>query len=285
MKQEASMIWRVAKWAAGLAAMALLIAGPLSSAKADKLQDVLDRGYVIIGTSSTNPPFGFKDESGNLVGFDIEVSKLIAEALFGDPTKVKFELMSLEGRWSAIQTDKVDAIVMITTILPDRLKRVAFTPAYIDSGMAVITRKDSGIKTLADLDKEDVTVSTLTVPYQIEPIEKFAPKATVASFEAVDQQFLALKSGRAQAMEVDLPVGMWYAGSDPDITLVPELFSGYQNYAIAYKLGELSWSQFLNGFVTELTHGSLYFEYEALYQEWFKTAPPPQRSYTIKAAE
>lgn len=280
------MIWRrLTRLATSLAVAALLFAGQSTVAQADKLQDVIDRGYLIIGTSSTNPPFGFKDESGNLVGFDIEVSELIAEALFGDKTKVEFELMSLEGRWSAIQTDKVDAIVMITTILPDRLKRVAFTPPYIDSGMAVIVRNDSNIKSIADLNTSDVTVATLTVPYQIELIEKFAPEAQIASFESVDQQFLALKSGRAQAMEADLPVGMWYAASDPNIDLVPELFSGYQNYAIAYKLGELSWKQFLDGFVSELTSGSLYFEYEALYQKWFKTNPPPQRFYKIEVAQ
>jgi polar amino acid transport system substrate-binding protein len=280
------MVWgRLVRFATSFAVVSLLLAGQSSIAQADKLQDVIDRGYVIIGTSSTNPPFGFKDESGNLVGFDIEVSEMIAEALFGDKSKVQFELMSLEGRWSAIQTDKVDAIVMITTILPDRLKRVAFTPPYIDSGMAVIVRSDSGIKTIADLNTSDVTVSTLTVPYQIELIEKYAPEAQIASFESVDQQFLALKSGRAQAMEADLPVAMWYAGSDPEIELVPELFTGYQNYAIAYKLGELSWAQFLNGFVSEMTTGSLYFEYEALYKKWFKTNPPPQRFYKIEVGE
>jgi polar amino acid transport system substrate-binding protein len=266
-------------------ATALLAGIGVSPARADKLADVLKRGYLIVGTSSTNPPFGFKDEKGELQGFDIEVSKLMAEALFDDPTKVKFELISLEARWSALQTDKVDAIVMITTILPNRLKRVGFTPPYVDSGMAVIARKDSKIEHLTDLDKETVTVSTLTVPEQIDIIKRYAPKAKIASFESVDQQFLAMKSGRAQAMEVDLPVGMWYAANDNDMYLVPELFSGYQNYAIAYKLGELSWKQFLDGFVTEMTTGSDYFEYEKIFKKYFKRSPPPQRFYKIDAAQ
>jgi polar amino acid transport system substrate-binding protein len=267
------------------AGVILLIAADMAPAKADKLQDVLNRGYLIIGTSSTNPPFGFKAENGELQGFDIDVSRLMAEALFDDPNKVKFELISLEARWSALQTDKVDAIVMITTILPNRLKRVAFTPPYVDSGMAVLARKDADIKHMSDVDKDSVTIATLTVPEQIDLVKRFVPKAKIASFETVDQQFLALKSKRVQGMEVDLPLGMWYAAQDPDMFLVPELFSGYQNYAIAYKLGELQWKQFLDGFVVELTTGSDYFEYEKIFNKYFKRSPPPQRFYKIDAAQ
>jgi polar amino acid transport system substrate-binding protein len=275
-------LWALFRVAVLLIAASLVGASP---GRADKLKDVLDRGYLIIGTSSTNPPFGFKDEKGELQGFDIEVSRLMAEALFGDPSKVEFRDISLEARWSAIQTDQVDAIVMITTILPERLKRVAFTPSYIDSGMTVIARKDSNIKTLADLRQPNRTVATLTVPDQIDRIKRFAPDAKIASFDTVDQQFLALQSGRAQAMEVDLPIGMWYAAKDPNMTLVPELFDGYQNYGIAYKLGELSWMQFMNGFVSELRTGSDYYRYGELYRKYFNLNPPPQRPYKIGVAQ
>lgn len=269
----------------GAAALAVGLWTVCSPAQADKLQDILKRGHLIIGTSSTNPPFGYKNEKGELEGFDIEISRLMAKALFDDPSKVKFETISLEARWSSVQTDKVDAIVMITTVHPDRLRRVAFTPPYVDSGMTVIAQKNSKIKTLKDLDDPSVTVATLTVPEQIDLIKRYAPKANIASFETVDQQFLALKSGRAQAMEVDLPVGMWYTKTDQDFVLVPELFSGYQNYAIAYKLGELSWKQFLDGFVTELTTGSAYFEYEQIFKQYFDRSPPPQRFYKLQAAQ
>jgi polar amino acid transport system substrate-binding protein len=138
---------------------------------------------------------------------------------------------------------------------------------------------------MSDVDKDSVTIATLTVPEQIDIVKRFVPKAKVASFETVDQQFLALKSKRVQGMEVDLPLGMWYAAQDPDMFLVPELFSGYQNYAIAYKLGELQWKQFLDGFVVEMTTGSDYFEYEKIFKKYFKRSPPPQRFYKIDAAQ
>src|SRR5262249_31394135 len=65
----------------GLAAAAALtaIAAPAATAQEKSLlDDVLARGKLIVGTGSTNAPWHFKDEQGNLVGFDIDIAKMIA---------------------------------------------------------------------------------------------------------------------------------------------------------------------------------------------------------------
>jgi polar amino acid transport system substrate-binding protein len=147
--------------------------------------------------------------------------------------------------------------------------------------MTIAVRSDSKIKTLADINDPKVTLATLTVPEGIDVAKRMAPKATIASFASVDQQSLALRSGRVQAFLVDLPIGMWYAATSPDIRILPKVYGGYQNYGIAYKQGELSWSQFLDGFVTDLTTGYTYIEYTRLYHKYFKVDPPPQRDYKI----
>ena len=269
----------IGRWLA--LACALLGLGMPFLAHADKLQDVLKRGYLIVGTTSSTPPFGFKDEKGELQGFDIDMSRLIAQALFGDPTKVKFELLSNEARWPALQNDQVDMVAQFATITPQRLVRVGFTPRYFDTGMTVAVPRDSKIKTLAELNDPAITIATLTVPEQIDLIKRMAPKAQLVSFATVDQQSLAMRSGRAQAFLVDLPIGMWYAATNPDIKVVPDVYGGFQNYGIAYKLGELSWKQFLDGFVTDLTTGYSYVAYTGLYKKYFKVNPPPQRDYKI----
>src|SRR5882757_6650049 len=252
------------------------------AAHADKLQDILKRGYLIVGTTSSTPPFGFKDEKGELQGFDIDMSRLIARALFGDADKIKFELLSNEARWPALQNDQVDMVAQFATITPSRLVRVGFTPRYFDTGMTAVVRKDSNFKTLAELNSPSVTIATLTIPEQIDLVKRVAPEAQLASFSTVDQQSLALRSGRVQAFLVDLPIGMWYGATNADIKVIPELYGGYQNYGIAYKLGELSWKQFLDGFVTDLTTGYSYIEYTALYKKYFKVNPPPQRDYKLQ---
>ncbi len=265
-------------------AMVAVVAATLApfAAHADKLADVLKRGYLIVGTTGATPPFGFKDDKGELQGFDIDMSRLIAKALFGDATKIKFEVLSNDARWPALQNDQVDMLAHSATITPSRLVRVGFTPRYFDTGVTAVVAKDSKIKTIADLNNTGVTLATLTVPEQIDIAKLMAPKATIASFASVDQQSLALRSGRVQAFFVDLPIGMYYAATNADLKVIPETFGGYQNYGIAYKLGELSWKQFLDGFVTDLTTGYSYIQYTAMYKKYFKTNPPPQRDYKIQ---
>jgi polar amino acid transport system substrate-binding protein len=269
------------QWIVAVAALLGALLAPL--AHADKLAEVLSRGYLIVGTTSATPPFGFKDDKGELVGFDVDMSRLIAKALFGDPEKIKFVLLSNEARWPALQNDQVDMLAHSATITPSRLVRVGFTPRYFDTGITVVVRRDGKINHLADLNNPAVTIATLTVPEQLDLIKRMAPKANVSSFASVDQQSLALRSGRVQAFFVDLPIGMYYAANSPDLKVVPELYGGYQNYGIAYKLGELSWKQFLDGFVTDLLTGYSYNDYTVIYKKWFKLDPPPQRSYKMSA--
>jgi polar amino acid transport system substrate-binding protein len=253
-----------------------------SAAHADKLADVLKRGYLIVGTTGATPPFGYKDEKGELQGFDIDMSRLIARALFGDPSKVKFEVLSNEARWPALQNDQVDLLAHSATITPSRLVRVGFTPRYFDTGITVVVNKRSKINTLSNLNDPNVTVATTTVPEQIDLVNRIAPKAIVASFASVDQQALALRSGRADAFLVDLPIAMYYAATNADLKVIPETYGGYQNYGIAYKLGELEWKQFLDSFVAELTSGYSYNDYADIYRKYFKVDPPPQRDYQLQ---
>ncbi len=94
----------VAGGAAGLAGgVAGLMAPKAAHAQSidtstSKLQQVLDRGYLIVGTGSTNPPWHFEDETGTLVGMDIDMAQLIAKGLFEDPEKVEFVLQGSDAR-------------------------------------------------------------------------------------------------------------------------------------------------------------------------------------------
>ena len=63
--------------------------GTASAQETSKLQQVLDRGYLVLGTGSTNPPWHFVDSDNKLKGFDVDMGRLVAKALFGDPDKIE----------------------------------------------------------------------------------------------------------------------------------------------------------------------------------------------------
>jgi len=73
-----------------------------------KLQEVLNRKVLIVGTGSTNPPWHFEDAQGNLIGMDIDLARLVAKGLFEDAKKVQFVREAPDARIPNLVTNKVD---------------------------------------------------------------------------------------------------------------------------------------------------------------------------------
>jgi polar amino acid transport system substrate-binding protein len=242
-----------------------------------KLDEVLARGKVIVGVTSEAPPFGFVDEKGQLVGFDIDLAKLIAKGIFGDENKIELFRQGFAARWPNVENGTVDFGAQVTTIYPDRALRVAFTRPYIDSGIVLVVKKDSPIKSVADLNTAANTVAHLTAPVQEERGKRLYPKAKFLTFDSISAQFNAVKLGRATAAQLDAPVALWYIKDNRDIRILDEWLTDVTGNAIFLRQGDFRWWLFLDTVVCEITGGSLFSEYKALYKKWLGTEPRSTR--------
>ena len=152
------------KFASLLGALALSFAflAPTASAQELQLDVVLKRDKLIVGTYSTSPPLAYVDDSGNLVGFEIDMAHQIAKDLLGDPNKVEFVVLQSDGRFPAALSGKIDFGLCSTTITGDRAVRIAFTRPYLDTGGSIIARKDAGIKTIQELNNANTPMRSST---------------------------------------------------------------------------------------------------------------------------
>ena len=258
----------------------LLIVAPAVAEEKSRLDMVLERGKLIVVTMSTAPPFAFNDDKGQLVGFDIDIVRLLATALFKDPGKAEFVVVTAEGRWPAIESGRADMGVGGTTVYPDRAVRVAFTRGFIDSGVSVLVSKKSGIKSIADLNQDKHTIANLNNPQMADRAKRFFPKTKVLTFDTPSGQFLAVRSGRANALQIDTPTADYFASqSKDDFEVLPGLLGASQNNAIYLKPGDFKWWLWLDTAVAELRTGSWYPQYSEAYQKWFGKQPPPQKFY------
>ena len=258
----------------------LLIVAPAVAEEKSRLDMVLERGKLIVVTMSTAPPFAFNDDKGQLVGFDIDIVRLLATALFKDPGKAEFVVVTAEGRWPAIESGRADMGVGGTTVYPDRAVRVAFTRGFIDSGVSVLVSKKSGIKSIADLNQDKHTIANLNNPQMADRAKRFFPKTKVLTFDTPSGQFLAVRSGRANALQIDTPTADYFASqSKDDFEVLPGLLGASQNNAIYLKPGDFKWWLWLDTTVAELRTGSWYPQYSETYQKWFGKHPPPQKFY------
>ena len=134
--------------ALSLAVSAALFATPVL-ADGSKLDEVIARGHLILGTGSTNAPWHFKSAEDKLQGFDVDMGRIIAKALFGDPDKIEYVNQSSDARIPNITTDKVDITCQFMTVTGERACRCpacGFT-AYprISPAMMVLVKKGDAV--------------------------------------------------------------------------------------------------------------------------------------------
>ena len=246
----------------------------LASAEESTLDTVLKRGKVIVGVSSEAPPFGFIDDNGELVGFDIDIAKLIANKMFGEDGHIEFLKQGFAARWANANSGKIDFGIQITTVHSQRPTKVAFTRSYVDSGIVLVSKKGSGINKIADANKSNITVANLTVPAQEERAKRLFPKAKLTVFDSTSAQFNAVRTGRADAAQLDEPIARWYVSQHDDVQVTEDWITPPTNNAVFTKLGDFTWWLVLDTYVNELRNGSLYPQYAEIYKKWFGERPP-----------
>ncbi|HWM81403.1 MAG TPA: ABC transporter substrate-binding protein [Pseudolabrys sp.] len=110
----------------------------IESANADALERIKKAGEVRIANSGVYPPFEFK-EGATLVGFDIDLSNLVARELGAKPN---ISVVDFKGLIPALKSGKVDLLISAVTHTPARAEQVAFSDSYYDTAVAIAVRED-----------------------------------------------------------------------------------------------------------------------------------------------
>ena len=128
-----------------------------------RLAQVRENGTLVCGVNDGLPGFGFLDEDGNNVGFDIDFCRAIAAAVLGDPVAVEFRPLDADGRQPAIQSGEIDVLLRNTTWTVSRDSTWGlFAPTTFYDGQGMMVRAADGIATLEDLAGATVCVQTGT---------------------------------------------------------------------------------------------------------------------------
>jgi polar amino acid transport system substrate-binding protein len=268
--------------ATGAAAASLLNPFAVRQAHAQsagsRLQTVLDRGNLIVGTGSTNPPWHFEDADGRLQGMDIDMARLVAKGLFDDPEKVEFVIGAADARIPNLVTEKVDVIFQFMTITPGRAQQAEFTIPYYREGVGFMMMQGAEQQTYDELlaGGGDITISALQNVFIEDWIHLALPEAKVDQYESVDAEIQAINSRRANAAALDQSTIGWLIAQFPD----RYVDSGYgwmpNSYAAAVKPGDQVWLNYVNMILHEAMTGVDFLSYQASFEKWFgtKIAPP-----------
>ncbi|WP_432378535.1 transporter substrate-binding domain-containing protein [Duganella sp. P38] len=175
--------------------LALVLAVALPAGAADLLDTVKARGTLKVALEGTYPPFNYKEKTGALAGYDVDVARLLAAKL-----GVKVEFVSSE--WASIlaglAANKYDVIISQVGINPKREQAFDFSQPYIYSMPQLIVRNNetAAYKSLADLKGKKLGVGQGSV---YEQQARAVPGIEVRSYAAAPDTMADLAAGRIDA--------------------------------------------------------------------------------------
>lgn len=212
------------------------------------LRTVLDRGHLIVGTGSTNAPWHFEDEQGQLTGMDITMARILAQGLFDDQSKIEFVLQDPAARIPNIATGKVDITIQFMTVTPARAQQVAFTRPYYIEGIALLTKPGSPMQEFAALEAggANTKVSILQNVDAEQSVHSVLPQAEVLQIDTQANVIQALEAGRVDAAAIDLSTVGWMTKRDPDKYADSGKHWFSMLYAAALRQSDPDWLNFVD---------------------------------------
>ncbi len=159
----------------------------------DQLAQIKEKGEIVVAMEGTWSPWTYHDENDELVGYDVEVAKAIAEKLGVKATFVEGEW---DGLFAGLDAGRYDIVVNGVDITDERSEKYDFTEPYAYNRTAIIVTKDNDeIQSFEDLDGKN-TANTISSTYA-ELAESYG--ATVTGVDDLNQTFELLLSGRIDA--------------------------------------------------------------------------------------
>jgi polar amino acid transport system substrate-binding protein len=254
-------------------ASSLRPSGPPQVTPGSFMAKIRARGYLIAGVDQSTYHFGFLNPlSGQIEGFDIDMVRAVAKAIFGnsDPNTVHFKAISDAQRIPDITHGTVDIVAHTMTITCDRLKAVDFSSVYFEAAQRVLVLKSSTAKSLDDLHGQKVCATSGSD--SVDRIDQHHAIAVQVPYWT--DCLVLLQQGDVVAISTDDSILDGLAAQDPWTKIIgPPLTS--EPYGLAISKQHPEFVRFVNAVLQQLrTDG----QWKASYAHWLGHPvqdPPP----------
>lgn len=168
---------------------------------------IADKEELIIGLDDTFAPMGFRDEEGDLVGFDIDLANAVGEEL---GVNITFKTIDWDAKELELQSKRIDCIWNGMSATAERMEKMALTDKYINNSIIVMA-KDNTVKIEKAEDLANYNVATqadsaaLEVLKANEAYDIYADK--ISEYMTYDEAIMDMQAGRTDCIVVDQVLG------------------------------------------------------------------------------
>ena len=237
--------------------------------RADAFEDIVKKGIVRIATPLDVPPFGSQNEKREPEGFDIELAGMVAKAL---GAKLEMQQVTGANRIPFLITNKVDIVISVMGLTPERAKQVMFTAPYADTQLAVFGPKSATVASADQIGKFKVAAAKGTT--QELALSAMAPKATIMRTEDDATAAAAYVSGQAELFATNSLIIPDLQKRNPSKEFDLKFTIRRSPAHMGVRMGEHNLLQWLNSFIFfNMMNG----EIDRLHQKWLgmKLQPLP----------
>lgn len=195
--------------------LAVLMAGVMAASMMTGVVSVYadaENKTLTVGFDAEYPPFGYKDDNGEYVGFDLDLAQEVCDNL-------GWELVKKPINWDSkdmeLNSGSIDCIWNGFTI-NGREDDYTWSDAYLNNEQVMVVAADAGIETLADLEGKNVVVQAASAA--LDALNSDDNKELTESFGSLTENpdyntaFMNLDSGAADAIAVDIGVAKYQLG-------------------------------------------------------------------------
>jgi len=173
------------------------------SASAAELQEIQQRGKLIVAVKDNLRPLGFRDPTGNLQGLEIDLARRLATEILGRSEAVVLQPVANRDRLPVLLEGKVDLTIAKVTATAARSRLVDLSAAYYLDGAALLT-KDATLRTLRDLSGKKIAV--LNGSTTISQVRFALPNAQLVGVDSYEAARSRLETGDVAAFAADVSV-------------------------------------------------------------------------------
>jgi polar amino acid transport system substrate-binding protein len=238
-------------------------------------------GRLVAGVSADSLHLGARNPiSGKIEGFDIDMLKAVAKAIFGDETKLELRVISSPQRIPMVRDGKVDIVARNMTINCTRWAQIAFSAEYYRSGQKVLLQLDSKAKTLADLPK-NTPICAPAASTSLENLTRLYPNIKPVTADTDGGCLVLFQQGKVSGITGDDTVLAGEAAQDPYAKVIQAPPFSQEPYGLGISLAHPDFVKFVNGVLDQMKASG---DWMKSYNTWLapdlgKLSAPPTSVY------
>jgi polar amino acid transport system substrate-binding protein len=239
---------------------------------------IRERGRLVAGVSADTYLLGSRNPlTGRVEGFDIDLVKAVAKAIFGDENRYQLRVITAADRIPVLESGEVDLVARNMTITCDRWEQIAFSSEYYRSGQKVLVRRGSKATSLADLGGQRVCAPRATS--SMDTLRRRAPEAVAVEADNHTGCLVLFQQGQVDAITGDDTVLAGLAAQDPYAVVPEQKAFTSEPYGLGMNADAVDLVRFVNARLAQMRGNG---EWTRLYDRWLAEplgpAPSPPKA-------